>query len=181
MPKTVKSCGGIIFDQNNEMKVLIVKHKEGHWGFPKGRVEGDETELETARRELREETNLEVGFFKKGRLTSEYYLPDGKFKTVVYFPGFYLAGELKYQRSELTDAKWILPQDVNKYLTQSDSEELIYKALNFLILLEAKLAQKNKNDITEYDLDIDLPAYQDYSSSELFEQLVTEQNEEEYN
>ena len=31
--KKEKSCGAIIY--NNENKVLIVKHNEGHWDFPK--------------------------------------------------------------------------------------------------------------------------------------------------
>lgn len=36
-----KSCGAIVFDGN---LVLLVKHRAGHMAFPKGHVEGDETE-----------------------------------------------------------------------------------------------------------------------------------------
>lgn len=32
-----KSCGCIIVEDN---KVLVVQETEGHWGFPKGHVEG---------------------------------------------------------------------------------------------------------------------------------------------
>ena len=43
--KKEKSCGIIVFDDKN--RVLMVKHKEGHYGFPKGHVEPNETENET--------------------------------------------------------------------------------------------------------------------------------------
>ena len=49
-----KSCGAIIYNKNKE--VLIVKHNAGHWDFPKGHVEENETEIQTAIREVKEET-----------------------------------------------------------------------------------------------------------------------------
>ena len=55
--KKVKSCGCIIIENN---KVLLIQQKKGNWGFPKGRVEKNETECETAIREVKEETNLDV-------------------------------------------------------------------------------------------------------------------------
>ena len=42
--KKEKSCGAVIFDHD---KVLLIKQSNGDWGFPKGHVEGDETEMET--------------------------------------------------------------------------------------------------------------------------------------
>ena len=39
-----KSCGCIIINKN---KVLLIKQTKGHWGFPKGHIEKDETEIET--------------------------------------------------------------------------------------------------------------------------------------
>ena len=52
-----KSCGTIIIDNN---KVLIIKQKQGFYGFTKGHMEENETEIETAIRETKEETNLDV-------------------------------------------------------------------------------------------------------------------------
>ena len=52
-----KSCGCIIIDKD---RVLLVKHNAGHWDFPKGHMEDGETEIETAIREVKEETNLDV-------------------------------------------------------------------------------------------------------------------------
>ena len=55
--KFEKCCGCIIL---NEGKLLLVKHNVGHWGFPKGHMEKDEIEIQTAIREVKEETNVDV-------------------------------------------------------------------------------------------------------------------------
>ena len=54
-----KSCGGIIYKQENEVyKFLRIKPILGHWGFSKCHVEDGETEVETAIREIKEETGF---------------------------------------------------------------------------------------------------------------------------
>ena len=56
-----KSCGIVLFCSD---EFLLIQHpakpngNEGHWDFPKGHVEGSETEIETAKRELVEETGI---------------------------------------------------------------------------------------------------------------------------
>lgn len=55
-------CAGIIPISYIERKVLMIQHPEGHWGFPKGHVEFDETEITAAKRELYEETGLSLNF-----------------------------------------------------------------------------------------------------------------------
>ena len=57
--KQEKSCGAIILrKQNKTIETLLVKHTKGHWAFAKGHVEENETEEETALREIKEETGL---------------------------------------------------------------------------------------------------------------------------
>ena len=58
--KSEKSCGAIVLSPDNtNRKVLLIKHENGgHWAFPKGHVEEGETEVETALREIKEETGL---------------------------------------------------------------------------------------------------------------------------
>ncbi len=66
--KTEKSCGAVIF--NDEDKVLIVKHNAGHWDFPKGHMEAGETETQTAIREVKEETNIDIHIIEEYRYES---------------------------------------------------------------------------------------------------------------
>ena len=49
--KHEKSCGCIIIE---DKKVLLIKQTNGIWGFPKGHVEKNETELQTAEREVKQ-------------------------------------------------------------------------------------------------------------------------------
>lgn len=69
-----KSCGCIIIEDE---KVLLVKQTKGHWGFPKGHVEADETEVETAIREVKEETNIDVEVEENKRYTMRYVTDKG--------------------------------------------------------------------------------------------------------
>nr|WP_269146647.1 NUDIX domain-containing protein [Streptobacillus felis] len=42
------------------MEFVLVKVLGGNWGFPNGHIEENETEIMTAIREIKEETNLET-------------------------------------------------------------------------------------------------------------------------
>lgn len=54
------SAGGVIFRsrQNGHTEFLLIEDSYGNWGFPKGHLEADESALEAALRECREETGL---------------------------------------------------------------------------------------------------------------------------
>ena len=68
-----KSCGGIVYRKfHGNTEILLIKHiKSGYWSFPKGHVENGETEEETAKREIKEETGIDVyidsGFIRHAR------------------------------------------------------------------------------------------------------------------
>ena len=86
---TEKSCGAIVFTKDEEgIKYVIIESKRGFLGFPKGHVEKNETELETARREVFEETGLQVEFLDDFR-TEDYYRiqinGESRMKHIVYF------------------------------------------------------------------------------------------------
>ena len=60
--KKEKSCGAVVYRmEDGSPEILLIKHRNGgHWAFPKGHVEKNETESETALREIQEETGLAV-------------------------------------------------------------------------------------------------------------------------
>jgi diadenosine hexaphosphate hydrolase (ATP-forming) len=49
----VAGAGGVVFNQ--EGKVLVLRHKNGNWVFPKGHIDPGETSLQAAIREVEEE------------------------------------------------------------------------------------------------------------------------------
>ena len=66
-----KSCGAIVYRKyHGNTEILLIKHiNSGHWSFPKGHVENDETEPETAIREIKEETGLDIKPIYRGIVT----------------------------------------------------------------------------------------------------------------
>lgn len=102
--KKGKSCGAVIFDHD---KVLLIKQSNGDWGFPKGHVEGDETEMETSIREVKEETNIDIEVFIDKKYTISYEISESILKEVVYFVAKPLTNELLIQPNEILDAKWL--------------------------------------------------------------------------
>jgi bis(5'-nucleosidyl)-tetraphosphatase len=61
-----KSCGAVVFTKNSEVNYLLLHYEAGHWDFVKGNVEPNETEKDTAIRELKEETSIVDAKFVDG-------------------------------------------------------------------------------------------------------------------
>lgn len=76
------SCGAIII---KDKKVLMVRSQKGHYGFPKGHMEKGETEIETAIRETKEETNVDIIIDNPQRYVISYVVKKNIPKEVVYF------------------------------------------------------------------------------------------------
>lgn len=104
----VKVCGAVVFTKkDDEILYVIVKSKEGVYGFPKGHAESNESEQQTAVREIKEETNLDVKIINGFRVTCEYKVPDEKdtIKDLVLFLAEYENQSIIFQKEELQDAK----------------------------------------------------------------------------
>ena len=55
--KKEKSCGAVIYRENDGIEILLLKHKNGgHWAFPKGHVEKKETDEEKGKNYLYKES-----------------------------------------------------------------------------------------------------------------------------
>ena len=127
--KQEKSCGCIIIDKD---KVLLVKHNKGHWDFPKGHVEKGETEIETAKREVKEETNLEVDIQKDKRYVVEYYPEENIKKEVVYFLAKNKTSDIIPQLSEIQKIEWVPLEEAENRITYNTSKELIVRVIKEL-------------------------------------------------
>jgi bis(5'-nucleosidyl)-tetraphosphatase len=80
-----KSCGAIIFrNKKGKLQFLLVKQKSLNWGFAKGHVIRGESEEQTALREIKEETQLDVELVKGFRVSGFFYMRKTK-KQVVFF------------------------------------------------------------------------------------------------
>ena len=81
-----KSCGAVIYTERGGKRFYLVElMQKGHCSICKGHVEGDESEHQTAEREIYEETGLSVEFVNGFRETIEYSPYENCTKTVVFF------------------------------------------------------------------------------------------------
>ena len=127
--KYEKSCGAVIFDGD---KVLVIQQVKGHWGFPKGHVEEGETEVETAIREIKEETNLDVEIDETHRYVETYSPEEGIEKDVVFFIAKKIGGEIKVQEEEVKCTEWLLPEEAMERLTFESSKSILNKVMKDL-------------------------------------------------
>lgn len=129
-----KSCGAVIYRKlGEEIEFLAVKSKgSGHWGFPKGHVEGNESEEETAKREVLEETGLNIVLLPKFRIKIEYLLTKGNLKEVIFFIGTALEQEVKIQESEIEEFTWLNYDEMLNLLTFKNSKEVLREVKDFL-------------------------------------------------
>ena len=105
-----KSCGCIII---NDGKVLLIEQANtGTYNFPKGHMNPGETEIETATREVKEETNLDVIINSKLRFSLSYVQKNIINKEVVYYVAKAInINEIKAQEKEIKQMIWV---DINK-------------------------------------------------------------------
>ncbi|MBS1518009.1 MAG: NUDIX domain-containing protein [Bacteroidetes bacterium] len=138
--KEDRSIGIIIYHLiSGSPEFLIIKHKQGHWSFAKGHKESGETEIQTAVRELKEETGIsDVKFLSENiELSESYSFNAGRNfkiqKTVDYFIAEVFIKEINIDRKEIVDFKWCDPDSAVKLLTYTDSGELLIKAYNKIL------------------------------------------------
>lgn len=104
-----KSCGAVLFTEREGQRLfLIIQNESGHIGFPKGHVEYGETELETARREIFEETSVPADFLPGFREEYDYMVNSYTCKKAVYFLAGFAAQKIIVPQSEIS-RNWLVP------------------------------------------------------------------------
>ena len=128
-----KSCGAVVWRQENgQRQYLLVRHNGGHWSFPKGHVEGGETEPETAAREIWEETGLSAAIDTGFRKVVTYAPKPGTVKDVVFFTAVPTGGRERPQEEEISQLGWYAFQDAARQITYATDEEILLAAEAYL-------------------------------------------------
>lgn len=151
MPRE-KSAGAIIYreepaspGQGGEGKIYYlllhypaINRKGGHWEFAKGHVEKNETEEQTIKREVQEETGLEdieilpgfkeyIKYFFKAKQN-----PHWIFKLVIFYVARTNTKEIKLSPEHI-GFDWLPFDQAFKKITYKNSKELLKKANEFII------------------------------------------------
>ena len=130
-----KSCGFIVYKRvNNKKFYLVIRSLNGDFGFPKGHTEPGESEIETAIRELKEETGIEVKIIEGFRRQIEYELRNipNTIKQSVYFLGECTSDKIICQESEVSEARFFSYEDAIKILTFEETKSILIDAEKFI-------------------------------------------------
>ena len=121
-----KSCGAVIFrkHQDRYQYVLVQQRFTLQYGFPKGHVERNESEIMTAYREVKEETGLDIKIFGNVRAQTRYSPRPGVVKDVIYFLAEAKTDDINKQVDEISDAIWVDEENVLNKLTHATDKKI---------------------------------------------------------
>jgi bis(5'-nucleosidyl)-tetraphosphatase len=138
------SAGAVVFRRQTvygkESIVYLVLHyrfKGDYWDFPRGKIEKGETERQTARREIKEETDLsDIEFLENfAERTNWYYRLEGK---NVYKEAVYFLAEARSEKEKVRISKehiehlWLEFDDAMKRLTYKNTRTILQAAHDHL-------------------------------------------------
>lgn len=128
------SIGIIVYRKTKKIIIyLIIKHSKGHWAFPKGHCNPGEKPIDTALRELYEETGINKTelISKKIMLKEQYIVKDNNehiLKTVQYFIAKTTQRAVKVDGNEIVDYQWCTFDRAITLITFSEAKEILIKA-----------------------------------------------------
>lgn len=136
-----KSCGAVVYTWQNDLPLyVIIRSVNGFFGFPKGHMEADETETETALREIKEETGLSVSLIPGFRTEDEHLIPfthkDPVMKHIVYFLAEYENQPLKAQEEEISAIRLMPYEEAMAAFQFESSRRILTQAHQFLLRRE---------------------------------------------
>ncbi|MFB8794298.1 MAG: NUDIX domain-containing protein [Microcoleus sp.] len=145
-------CFGIvpIFTNETDSLFLLIQHQAGHWAFPKGHADPGESALETAKRELEEETGIReyevleepsfvehYSFVQEGKPSSVKHYSFAKEgepieKIVTYFVAFVNSMEVQLQEAEIQNSAWICFEEAINLITFDANRQVLREVKAYL-------------------------------------------------
>ena len=129
------SAGIILFNEIVDKEFLLLNYPSKHWDFVKGKMEKDETPLETALRETKEETGIsDVEFIDgfKEEIEYNFYADNQEIhKKVIFFLGKTKTIDIILSDEHL-DFIWLDFNNALEKITYKNAKNLLKKSRNFL-------------------------------------------------
>ncbi len=131
-----KSCGAVIYRiKNNKIEFLLLKMGYGHTSLCKGHQEENETDEETAIREIKEETSLDVKLNTDFIKTIRYKPNESSIKDVIFFlaqPADENQVPIDTHDLEVDAFEWCEYSDALFKITYEQDRDVIKKARRYI-------------------------------------------------
>ncbi|MGY5339531.1 bis(5'-nucleosyl)-tetraphosphatase [Levilactobacillus spicheri] len=132
---TERASGAVVYQlHDGQPQYLLLKSATSNfWGFPKGHVEGDETDIATAVREIREETQLNVTIDPEFSTVLDYDMRNGHHKHVVLYTAL-VPNDVTVTRQveEIGDFGWFDYATAHATLTFDNLKDVLTKTHAYL-------------------------------------------------
>jgi mutator protein MutT len=126
IPEEISVVGCCTIVLNNKNEILLEKHRKktpwyGYWIFPGGKLEANESLIECAKREVKEEVGIDVEIEKLASVfVSKESQKVGIPIVLVFFLAKPLTKELKIQEDEIKEAKWFSLDEIKNLKVHTD-------------------------------------------------------------
>lgn len=131
--RSALAAGGVVYRHGPDgLEVALAgRRSDGTWVFPKGQPDGDETIEETALREVREETGLQVRAISPlGQV--EYWFaagPERVRKAVHFYLMEPIGGDTSLHDHEYDEVRWVPVGEARRMLSFDTYREVLDRAL----------------------------------------------------
>jgi 8-oxo-dGTP pyrophosphatase MutT (NUDIX family) len=139
------SCGAVVYKMTQDgvpIFLLVNSRRSNRWGFPKGHIENGESETETAKREIFEETGIKNVKFVENFRQEDVYLINGVLdetkgrlveKHSVYFLALALEDALDFDKNEISKVEWADIKKAQEFLSFANQKKSIRLAYDKVI------------------------------------------------
>ena len=146
------AAGAVVWRRNSADQIeitLIHRVKYNDWSLPKGKIEGKESLIACAYREVVEETGFAIRF---GQClgTVEYFVEEVP-KAVTYWAAKYLAVDGAPNPVEVEEVRWVLASEAGKLLTRALDNVIIEKFLQLDLDAEPLVLLRHAKAIARED------------------------------
>ena len=129
--KREKSCGAVVYNPERQL-FLIIKMLNGNWGFPKGHTENQETDIQTAIREVTEETGIKIEILDGFKKSIKYISFPEVLKKVIFFIGITKEEKVVIDKGEIEDYMWCSYEEALKMITYKPQRDIMESSLQFI-------------------------------------------------
>lgn len=129
--KREKSCGAVVYNPERQ-SFLIIKMLNGNWGFPKGHTENQETDIQTAIREVTEEIGIKIEILDGFKKSIKYIPFPEVLKEVIFFIGITKEEKVVIDKGEIEDYMWCSYEEALKMITYKPQRDIMESSLQFI-------------------------------------------------